>query len=161
MSFNIVFNFCLFIIFISGELIGVQYLFQQTGQALQDMNPDSEQNAELIEDLSVEERDEDEGFCDISEDYTITDLEADLSPPSSTLALSSSTLVTSSATSLLGSPSPLPDPDPTHGLSQSPTSPGPSGTAVSPVPSETSVSPLPSEPEDAGQEDVEEMVSAG
>ncbi|KAL0195370.1 hypothetical protein M9458_008942, partial [Cirrhinus mrigala] len=118
--------------------------------ALQDMNPDSEQNAELIEDLSVEERDEDEGFCDISEDHTITDLEADLSPPSSTL-------VTSSATSLLGSPSPLPVPDPTHRLLQSPASPGPSGTAVSPVPSETSVSPLPSEPEDAGQEDVEEM----
>ncbi|KAL0195366.1 hypothetical protein M9458_008938, partial [Cirrhinus mrigala] len=121
--------------------------------ALQDMNSDSEQNAELIEDLSVEERDEDEGFCDISEDHTITDLEVDLSPPSSTLALSSSTLVTSSATSLLGSQSPLPVPDPTHGLSQSPTSPGSSGTAVSPVPSETSVSPLPSEPEDAGQED--------
>ncbi|XP_073689484.1 uncharacterized protein [Garra rufa] len=133
----------------TGELIGVQYLFQQTGQALQDMNPDSEQNAELIEDLSVEERDEDEGFCDISEDQTITDLEADLSPPSSTLALS--------GTSVLGSPSPSPVPDPTQGLSQSPTSPGPSGTAVSPVPSETSVSPLPSEPEDAGQKDDEEM----
>ncbi len=43
--------FCLF--FIPGELIGVQYLFQQTGQALQDMNPDAEETAELIEELNV------------------------------------------------------------------------------------------------------------
>ncbi|CAM4567614.1 unnamed protein product [Leuciscus chuanchicus] len=133
----------------TGELIGVQYLFQQTGQALQDMNPDSEQTAELIEDLSVEEREEDEGFCDISEDHTITDPEAVLSPPSSTL-------VTSSATSVLGSTSPSLVPDPTQGLTLSPSSPGPSGTAVTPVPSETSVSTLPSEPEDAGQDDDEE-----
>lgn len=130
--------------FVSGELIGVQYLFQQTGQSLQDMNPDSEQTAELIEDLNVEERDEDEGFCDISEDHTITDPEAVLSASSSTLTLGSSTLVTSSAMSVLGSTSPSLVPDPTHGLTQSPSSPGPSGTAVSP---------LPSEPEDAGQDD--------
>lgn len=154
MIHNIVFNICLFIAFISGELIGVQYLFQQTGQALQDMNPDSEQTAELIEDLSVEEREEDEGFCDISEDHTITDPEAVLSPPSSTLTLGSSTLVTSSATSALGSTSPSLVPDPKH--TPSPSSPGPSGTAVTPVPSETSVSTLPSEPEDAGQDDDDE-----
>ncbi|XP_042604986.1 uncharacterized protein LOC122141508 isoform X2 [Cyprinus carpio] len=52
-----------------------------TGQALQDMNPDSEETAELTEDLNVEEQDEDEGFCDISEDHTITDPEVVLSPP--------------------------------------------------------------------------------
>lgn len=142
--------------FISGELIGVQYLFQQTGQALQDMNPDSEETAELIEDLNVEERDEDEGFCDISEDHTIADPEAVLSPPFSTLTLCSSTLVTSSETAVLGSTSPSLVPDPTP----SPSSPGPSGTAVPPVPSGTSVSPLSSEPEDAGQDDDEETVSA-
>ncbi len=85
-------------------------------------------------------RDEDEGFCDISEDHTIADPEVVLSTPSSTLTLGSSTLV----------------PDPT----QSPSSPGPSGTAVSPVAYETSVSPLPSEPEDAGQDNDEETVSA-
>ncbi|XP_067283577.1 uncharacterized protein [Pseudorasbora parva] len=127
----------------TGELIGVQYLFQQTGQSLQDMNPDSEQTAELIEDLSVEERDEDEGFCDISEDHTISDPEAVLSP-SSTLTLGSPTLVTSSDISALGSTSPSLLPDPTHGLTQSHSSAGPSGTAVSP---------FPSEPEDAGQDD--------
>ncbi len=43
--------FCLF--FIPGELIGVQYLFQQTGQAMQDMNPDAKETAELIEELNV------------------------------------------------------------------------------------------------------------
>ncbi|XP_076833440.1 uncharacterized protein LOC143478370 [Brachyhypopomus gauderio] len=56
----------------TGELIGVQYLFQQTGQALQDMNPDSEETSKLIEDLDMEEeREEDEGFCDIMEDPTV------------------------------------------------------------------------------------------
>ncbi len=44
--------FILFV-FIPGELIGVQCLFQQTGQALQDMNPDAEETAELIEELNV------------------------------------------------------------------------------------------------------------
>ncbi|XP_051747586.1 uncharacterized protein LOC127511105 [Ctenopharyngodon idella] len=68
----------------TSELIGV-HLFQQTGQALQDMNPDSEQTAELIDGLCLEEQDEDEGFCDISEDHTIIDPETVLSPPSSTL----------------------------------------------------------------------------
>ena len=84
----------------------MQYLFQQTGQALQDMNPDSEETAELIEELNVEERDEDEGFCDVSEDHTIADPEDVLSPPSSTLTLGSSTVVTSSDTAVLGSTSP-------------------------------------------------------
>ncbi|CAM4618650.1 unnamed protein product [Leuciscus chuanchicus] len=124
------------------------------------MNPDSEQTAELIEDLSVEEREEDEGFCDISEDHTITDPEAVLSPPSSTLTPGSSTLVTSSATSVLVSTSPSLVPDPKQGLTPSPSSPGPSGTAVTPVPSETSVSTLPSEPEDTGHDDDDEEETA-
>ncbi|XP_052429310.1 uncharacterized protein LOC127970861 [Carassius gibelio] len=140
----------------TGELIGVQYLFQQTGQALQDMNPDSEETAELIEELNVEERDEDEGFCDVSEDHTIADPEDVLSPPSSTLTLGSSTVVTSSDTAVLGSTSPSLVPDPTP----APSSPGPSGTAVPPFPSETSVSPLSSEPEDAGQDDDDDEETA-
>ncbi|XP_026120631.1 histone-lysine N-methyltransferase SETD1B-like [Carassius auratus] len=106
------------------------------------MNPDSEETAELIEELNVEERDEDEGFCDVSEDHTIADPEDVLSPPSSTLTLGSSTVVTSSDTAVLGSTSPSLVPDPTP----APSSPGPSGTAVPPFPSETSVSPLSSEP---------------
>lgn len=81
----------------------MQYLFLQTGQALQEMNPDSEQTAELIEDLNVEEREEDEGFCDINNDHTIRDLEVVLSPRLSTLTLGSFSPVTSSATSVLGS----------------------------------------------------------
>ncbi|XP_073728786.1 uncharacterized protein [Misgurnus anguillicaudatus] len=86
----------------TGELIGVQYLFQQTGRALQDMNPDSEQMAELIEELDVEEREEDEGSFDINEDHTIRDPEAVLSPPF-TMTTSPSTLVASSATSIQAS----------------------------------------------------------
>ena len=81
---------------VSGELIGVQYLFRQTGQALQDMHPDSEQTAELIEEHDVEDHlEEDEGFSDITEDPTLLDLEvlqAPVSPGPST-APSRSTLV--------------------------------------------------------------------
>ncbi len=51
----------------------MHYLFQHTGQALPGMNPDAVETAELIEDLNVEERDEDEGICDISEEHTIAD----------------------------------------------------------------------------------------
>ncbi|XP_052429269.1 uncharacterized protein LOC127970642 [Carassius gibelio] len=120
------------------------------------MNPDSEETAELIEELNVEERDEDEGFCDVSEDHTIADPEDVLSPPSSTLTLGSSTVVTSSDTAVLGSTSPSLVPDPTP----APSSPGPSGTAVPPFPSETSVSPLSSEPEDAGQDDDDDEETA-
>ncbi|XP_044040166.1 uncharacterized protein LOC122870220 [Siniperca chuatsi] len=57
---------------VSGELIGVQYLFRQTGQALQDMHPDSEETAQLIEEHDVEDGgrggEEDEGFSDITDD---------------------------------------------------------------------------------------------
>nr|XP_055039096.1 uncharacterized protein LOC129426670 [Misgurnus anguillicaudatus] len=112
----------------TGELIGVQYLFHQTGRALQDMSPDSEQTAELVEELDVEEREEDEGFFDINEDHTIRDPEAVLSPPS-TMTRSPSTLVASSTTSIQASICPSPVPEPvllTRDPSQSP-------TALSPV----------------------------
>ncbi|KAI7804786.1 hypothetical protein IRJ41_020324, partial [Triplophysa rosa] len=107
----------------TGELIGVQYLLLQT-----EMNPDSEQTAELLDDLNVEEREEDEGFCDINEDHTLRDLDVVLSPLS-TLTLGSFTPVTSSATSVLGSSTPSLVPDTSvmaHSLPQS----------ASPVPSE-------------------------
>ncbi|XP_057214898.1 uncharacterized protein LOC130569327 [Triplophysa rosa] len=129
----------------TGELIGVQYLFLQTGQALQEMNPDSEQTAELLDDLNVEEREEDEGFCDINEDHTIRDLDVVLSPLS-TLTLGSFTPVTSSATSVLGSSTPSLVPH-TSVLAQS----------ASPVPSEPSDLPVHLELEDAGQEGDGEM----
>ncbi|CAL8307416.1 unnamed protein product [Merluccius merluccius] len=60
----------------TGELIGVQYLFRQTGQALQEMHPDSEETAALIEEHNVEDDvEEDEGFADILCDPTVLDLE--------------------------------------------------------------------------------------
>nr|XP_017211153.2 uncharacterized protein LOC101883862 [Danio rerio] len=120
-----------------GELIGVQYLFQQTGQALQNMNPDCQQTAELIEDLNVDEREEDEGFCDISEDHTIVDPEAALSPSSSTLRSGSSTAVTSSVASLPVSTCPALVPDP-------------------PAQPEEPISPVPLEPEEATEDDDED-----
>ncbi|KAK1802657.1 hypothetical protein P4O66_004171 [Electrophorus voltai] len=59
----------------TGEFLGVQYLFQQTGQALQDMNPDSEETAKLIEEFDLEEeRAEEEGFCDV-QDPTVMNME--------------------------------------------------------------------------------------
>ncbi|KAK0141515.1 hypothetical protein N1851_021337 [Merluccius polli] len=82
----------------TGELIGVQYLFRQTGQALQEMHPDSEETATLIEEHDVEDDvEEDEGFADITCDPTVLDLEvlqapATLAPGRSTLAPGSSTL---------------------------------------------------------------------
>ncbi|KAI3352043.1 hypothetical protein L3Q82_020858, partial [Scortum barcoo] len=48
----------------TGEPIGVEYLYRQTGQPIQDMNPDSEETDELLEDLKIEEEQEDEGFED-------------------------------------------------------------------------------------------------
>ncbi|KAK1904688.1 putative surface protein bspA-like [Dissostichus eleginoides] len=57
----------------TGELIGMQYLLQQTGQALQDMHPDSEEIAQLIEEHE-DIMEEDEGFSDIRDDPTVLDL---------------------------------------------------------------------------------------
>nr|XP_021326567.1 uncharacterized protein LOC101885087 [Danio rerio] len=121
----------------TGELIGVQYLFQQTGQVLQNINPDCEQTAELIEDLNVDEREEDEGFCDISEDHTIVDPEAALSPSPSTLRSGSSTAVTCSVASLPVSTCPALVPDP-------------------PEQPEEPISPVPLEPEEATEDDDED-----
>ncbi|KAM9715533.1 uncharacterized protein ACNS7B_021836 [Menidia menidia] len=56
----------------TGELIGVQYLYRQTGQALQDMNPDAEETAKLVEEQDVAaDEDERERFSDLTDDPTI------------------------------------------------------------------------------------------
>ncbi|KAM9758030.1 uncharacterized protein ACNS7B_005148 [Menidia menidia] len=56
----------------TGELIGMQYLYRQTGQALQDMNPDTEETAQLVEEHDVAaDEGEDEGFSDIIHDPTV------------------------------------------------------------------------------------------
>lgn len=49
----------------------MQYLYQQTGQALQDMHPDSEETAQLVDEHDVEEEEEDEGFLDMTGDPTV------------------------------------------------------------------------------------------
>ncbi|KAJ8335569.1 hypothetical protein SKAU_G00389110 [Synaphobranchus kaupii] len=95
----------------TGEVIGVQYLLRQTGQALQNMHPDSEEMAVLIEELDVEEdREGDEGFCDLTEVPTVLDVKVLQSPRSSpqapgcsALASDSPILASSSTTMASGS----------------------------------------------------------
>ncbi|XP_034460728.1 uncharacterized protein LOC117773137 [Hippoglossus hippoglossus] len=116
----------------TGELIGMQYLFRQTGQALQDMHPDSEEAAKLIEQHDVEDNmEDDEGFADITEDPTVLNLEVlqasasqtpdpsaissallSLAPGTSTLAPGTSTLAP--GTSTLASSSSSEDQDDIH-----------------------------------------------
>ena len=47
---------------IPGELLGTGCLYSQTGKALQDVHPDSEETEALLEDVGTEEEVEDEGF---------------------------------------------------------------------------------------------------
>ncbi|XP_067281054.1 uncharacterized protein [Pseudorasbora parva] len=67
----------------TGELIGVDYLLNQTGQPLQSMDADNEQTDQLLEEVNVDEKDE--GFEeDINEDPTLSFLledEANCNPP--------------------------------------------------------------------------------
>ena len=49
-----------------GELIGIDYLYMQTGKGLQDMDPEGEETEQLLEDLA--DKEEDEGFPDDTED---------------------------------------------------------------------------------------------
>ncbi|XP_062250347.1 uncharacterized protein LOC133959246 [Platichthys flesus] len=113
----------------TGELIGMQYLFRQTGQALQDMHPDSEEAATLIEQHDVEDDMElDEGFADIMEDPTVLNLGVpqasasqtpdpsaisspllSLVPGTSTLAPSISTLAPGSSSEVPGTSTLAPD----------------------------------------------------
>ncbi|XP_029687974.1 uncharacterized protein [Takifugu rubripes] len=58
----------------------MQHLFRQTGQALQDMHPDSVETAQQIEEHDVVDSvEEDEGFSDLPEDPTVV-LEPSLAP---------------------------------------------------------------------------------
>ncbi|XP_069383419.1 uncharacterized protein [Paralichthys olivaceus] len=88
----------------TGELIGVQYLFRQTGQALQDMHPDSEETAKLVEQHEVEDSvEEDEGFSDLTGDPTVLDLEVPQAPASRTPHPSTTTSAVGSLVSSLAS----------------------------------------------------------
>ncbi|XP_051242117.1 uncharacterized protein LOC127355353 isoform X2 [Dicentrarchus labrax] len=69
----------------TGELIGIDYLYRQTGQAMQDVDPDCEATDQMLEDVGTEEELEDEGFGDSSLDLNLdpTIEVLDLSPVSS------------------------------------------------------------------------------
>lgn len=70
----------------TGELLGVEYLYSQTGKVLQDIDhDDAEEEVEKKQEEEVEEEEEDdEGFGDVEDfiDFTIPPLE--VPPPSST-----------------------------------------------------------------------------
>ncbi|XP_053301817.1 uncharacterized protein LOC128460597 [Pleuronectes platessa] len=68
----------------TGELIGIDYLFRQTGRPLQDIQPDSEETEQMLDDVCTEEQG-DEGFEDAVYDPTVEwlDLSSDPSPTSS------------------------------------------------------------------------------
>ncbi len=56
---------------VPGELIGIDYLYRQTGRALQDVQPDSEETEQMLEDVGTQEMLEDEGFEDSGLDPTV------------------------------------------------------------------------------------------
>nr|XP_034315333.1 uncharacterized protein LOC117685153 [Crassostrea gigas] len=69
----------------TGELLGVEYLYSQTGKVLQDIDhDDAEEEVEKKQEEEVEEEEDDEGFGDAEDfiDFTIPPLE--VPPPSST-----------------------------------------------------------------------------
>ncbi|XP_052695571.1 activating signal cointegrator 1 complex subunit 2 homolog [Crassostrea angulata] len=69
----------------TGELLGVEYLYSQTGKVLQDIDHDDvEEEVEKKQEEEVEEEEDDEGFGDAEDfiDFTIPPLE--VPPPSST-----------------------------------------------------------------------------
>ncbi|KAK0156124.1 hypothetical protein N1851_000589 [Merluccius polli] len=85
----------------TGELLGIDYLYSQTGQALQDVHPDSEETEALLEDVGTEEELEDEGFEESWLDPTVELLI--LSDPA---PFTTSSARTPTPTSLQPSPSP-------------------------------------------------------
>ena len=58
-----------------GELIGVDYLYRQTGNSMQDMDPEFEGTEQLLEDLALGDEAEDDGFQEDVIDPTVTSLE--------------------------------------------------------------------------------------
>ena len=117
-----------FTFFVSGELIGVQYLFHQTGNVPQDMDPASLEttNPDLIEE-HADDVEEDEGFSDLTDHDIISVLlpEVLVAPASSTAAGPSSP---TGNTALLPGVFVAPAPD----SPDSPT-PGPSTSSVTPT----------------------------
>ncbi|XP_072219001.1 uncharacterized protein [Leuresthes tenuis] len=85
----------------TGELLGIDYLYSQTGKAIQDVHPDSEETEALLEDVGTEEELEDEGFEESGLDPTVELL--DLSDPA---PVTTSSARTSTPTSLQPSPGP-------------------------------------------------------
>ncbi|KAM9495307.1 uncharacterized protein Hap1MRO34_017081 isoform 2-T2 [Clarias gariepinus] len=83
----------------TGELIGIEYLNWQTGQAMQDQDPDAEQTNEMLEDVGSEEELQDEGFEDGGVDPTIELMEFTASSSVSSAATTTSTCINETPTS--------------------------------------------------------------
>ncbi|XP_056224227.1 uncharacterized protein LOC130163830 [Seriola aureovittata] len=121
----------------TGELIGVQYLFRQTGQALQDMHPDSEETAQLIEQHDVEDQiEEDEGFSDVSEDPTVLEVSHAQASPTQGPSTVPSGLASSVSSTAPGPSTLAPGPSTLAPGPSSTLAPGPSST-LAPGPSST------------------------
>ena len=90
-----------------GELIGIDYLYMQTGKCMQDMDPEGEETEQLLEDLA------DEGFTD--------DTEASLEVFSALISLPSAQPPTSGSWSAAPPP---PSPPPPPPASAAVTAPG-------------------------------------
>ncbi|XP_073725207.1 uncharacterized protein [Misgurnus anguillicaudatus] len=94
----------------TGELIGIDYLYRQTGQALQDLDPDSEVTDQMLEDVGTEEELEDEGFGDISLDLNLDptiealDLSSGSSPATTSVASTPASAQTGSANTTTAAP---------------------------------------------------------
>ncbi|KAJ8341955.1 hypothetical protein SKAU_G00342460 [Synaphobranchus kaupii] len=140
----------------TGELIGVEYLLRQTGKPMQDMDQESEDTDELLEDVGVEEEQEDEGFQDYDLDPTVASLEDLTAFLSTTASQSSSRTSVHPAPALVqpclpfasGAPSPAPSPPPPAQSSASGDIPAPS-PPPSPPPAQSSATgavPPPSSP---------------
>ncbi|XP_060882476.1 uncharacterized protein LOC132954049 [Labrus mixtus] len=136
----------------TGELIGIDYLYRQTGRAMQNVDPETEETEQLLEDVAVEEEPEDEGFDDGGHDPTFDIILgktlSQSGPPALTTSLPSGpTAPTTSITSapLLQPPAlPLP-PAPTTSMTSAPPAPTTSITSAPPAPttSMTSAPPAP------------------
>jgi len=80
------FSSVLFFLSVPGELIGIDYLYRQTGRALQDVQPDSEETEQMLEDVGTEEDLEDEGFEDAGMDPTVELLDPSSDPSPATMS---------------------------------------------------------------------------
>ena len=78
----------------------MDYLYRQTGRAMQNTEPDTEETDQMLEDIDTEEEFEDEGFEDADVDPTVGLF--DITDPSSkpSTVITSSACVVSTLTSL-------------------------------------------------------------